>query len=180
MNTDHPNTPIIKPNPYIWFYYGLAIIAGGAFVLMVILTISDAVPNKPGWAPDGCTVRRIQGTVPALAIIISDIENFDSESEVASVIIGANDAAGFFLRSGGNTQNMGRYNIIDLQYPDGPDGIPILRYYRQLQGQSAVTMLEMYIDDEMTFEQEITNTDLERIQNGELVLNFLQFELDGD
>jgi hypothetical protein len=88
MSSKLKRESIVKANPFGWFIVVLMIAAMVAGVYFGFQTwISGRTGEHPDWAPQGCTIVKKVDYDNRIIVRVSNTRNFDSEQEIASVIL---------------------------------------------------------------------------------------------
>jgi len=169
------DTDIVKPSPLRWLFVAVVGVAVIFVAVLVIVFFVGGDVNRPGWAPQGCTVIIDEAFGNRVTILVHDIFDFDTEAECASVILAAlGGETAFFSRR--STNPRGIQACIDIQFPRTSYGDqPVVQYYEVRTPNFNYNVLRS-IGTPYTYENEdITGDELARVAGGDLELGFLEW-----
>jgi hypothetical protein len=172
------NNPIIKSNPAGWIIVLVSMVAAGAVILLMLGFFAGPGEDRPGWAPVGCTVMYTRGYNNSITIIVHDLEYFDTEPELASIIITAVDREEDYFNTQGNVYDPLEREV-DIQFPRTEDGrIPILQYTGGRQPrmpQHQIRVVGVVEDEYRYLYRGLTRPEIVEIAEGERELGFLDW-----
>lgn len=110
---------IIKNTPYPWLMVVAGIFAA-IFIIYYLFFLAFNPPDRaPDWAPDGCSIVRNTRDGARVMVRVNDMENFDTESELASTILAVlNNEVEFYTRNGAGF----RGRIVQIEFPRSATG----------------------------------------------------------
>jgi len=176
---------IIRKNPggWVWLVFVFAIFMFIAVVIFYYLTTD--LGHTPEWAPDGCTVHTMTRRGQWVIINVHDIENFDTEPELASVILTTISEMRDFLQENNPVWDEKR---VEIQFPpDSMERTYALTYREVHNGERLIRDLAVQVGrpelpayaGPRFWVVGITAEMLQKVARGEQTLGFLQ-ELDLD
>jgi len=167
---------IIIPNKsYLWI-----IVAMGAIAVVLIIIFFRALTGTsqryhPDWAPEGCSVIRYSRYPARIIVVVNDGENFDSEAEIASMILLTLDSEAQFFKS--RNEDITR-NHVEIEFPHSytRDTEIYVQYMETSYEGRFRNIIRVSQGTHAVFEKDISGPkDLEKLASGDETYGFMQW-----
>ncbi len=171
---------IIRENSAPWLILFVSILAIILIIVLMYGILSGRIRRAPDWAPSGCSIHRSTADGRRIIVNVHELENFDSEVEVAALLIAVIDnESDFFRERPNNIPNVLR--DIEVRYPEGsPTDRPILQYQEIHYEDQRYNLLRIFIHQNVTgvyhyYTNEVDTDTFHEIVNGGESLGFLDW-----
>jgi len=166
---------LIPNKSYLWI-----IVAMGAIAVLLIIIFFRALTGTsqkyhPDWAPEGCSVIRYPRYPARIIVVVNDGENFDSEAEIASMILLTLDSESQFFKS--HTSALTN-NHVEIEFPHSyTRDIEVYVQYMETSYEGRFrNIIRVSRGTRVVFEREISGRDdLEKLASGEETYGFMQW-----